>query len=89
MQTREKALEGSKSIAEEMKKESGTKGFTVADDKEASCVRTMVVYESWEAAESVHKGKEANIERGGTSGQGAVRVRAVDGFLGREERGKL
>lgn len=75
-------------------KEYWTRGYTVGEDKEKSCVRTVETYESWEFLEKVHLSNEAiakNLKHNGAdrTGQGAVRVVAVDGFLGREGKSKL
>lgn len=75
--------------------EAATKGYTVCEDKEGNSVRTVEVYENWDFLESVHVKNEAikrNQEQNGrdrTGVKGAVRVKAIDGFLGREERYKL
>jgi hypothetical protein len=75
-------------------KEYWTRGYTVGEEKEKSCVRTVETYESWEFLEKVHLKSEAvpkNRKQNGAdrTAQGAVRVVAVDGFLGREVKSKL
>lgn len=53
------------------------------------------MYESWDFLDKVHGKGEAvakNQEQNGrdrTAVHGAVRLRAVDGFLGREEKSRL
>ncbi|KAF2686876.1 hypothetical protein K458DRAFT_363249 [Lentithecium fluviatile CBS 122367] len=92
------ALEGWKAVVEYVSKEEyWTRGYTVGEDKEGESVRTVEVYESWEFLEKVHvkseavRRNEAHNGRDRTGVHGAVRVRTVDGFLGRDEgeRGKL
>jgi quinol monooxygenase YgiN len=90
------ALEGWKSVVEYVtKNEYWTRGYTVGEGKETDSVRTVEVYESWKFLDKVHVKSEAvarNQEQNGrdrTAVHGAVRVRAVDGFLGREERSRL
>lgn len=88
------ALQGWSGVVDYVSKhEFWTKSYAVCEDKEANCVRTVEVYESWEFVDKVHLKSEAiarNQELNGkdrTGVQGAVRVRAVDGFLGREVGG--
>ena len=90
------ALQGWKALVEDVaKNEYWTRGYTVGEDKEGMSVRTVEVYESWESLEKVHAQGEAvkkNQEQNGrerSAVHGAVRVRAVDGFLGREGRSRL
>ncbi|KAF2451867.1 hypothetical protein P171DRAFT_478888 [Karstenula rhodostoma CBS 690.94] len=90
-----RALQGWAAVVEYVReKEYWTRGYTVGKEKGKSCVRTVETYESWEVLEKVHLKSEAvakNRKHNGSDriGQGAVRVVAVDGFLGREERSKL
>lgn len=90
------ALEGWKSVVEYVtKNEYWTRGYTVGEDKDGESVRTVEVYESWDFLDKVHGKGEAvakNQEQNGrdrTAVHGAVRLRAVDGFLGREEKSRL
>lgn len=72
-----------------------TQGYTLGKDKEGNCVRTVEVYESWGFLDNVHLKSEAIAENQQANGkdrtgvQGAVRVRAVDGYLGRGRSHKL
>jgi hypothetical protein len=90
------ALEGWKAVVDYVTKdEYWTRGYTVGADKEGETVRTVEMYESWEFFDKVHGKSEAvarNQKHNGrdrTAVHGAVRVRPIDGFLGREERPKL
>ncbi|KAJ4351446.1 uncharacterized protein N0V89_006788 [Didymosphaeria variabile] len=76
------------------KNEYWTRGYTVGEGKDKNSVRTVETYESWEFLEKVHMKNEAiakNQQQNGKDrvGQGAVRVTAVDGFLGREGKARL
>ena len=77
-----------------VKNEYWTTGYTVGEEKDKSTVRTVETYEGWEFLEKVHAKSEVvlkSAERTGRNavGKGAVRVVAVDGFLGREGRARL
>ena len=91
------ALEGWRKVVEYVEKnEDETRSYTVlADQERGSEVRTVEVYENWEYVEGIHLKNPAIPENKRQNGEdrtgltGAVRVRAVDGFLGRERAGKL
>lgn len=90
------ALRGWKALVENVtKNEYWTKGYTVGEDKEGQSVRTVEMYESWAFFDKVHGKGEAvvkNQEQNGrdrTPVHGAVRVRAIDGYLGRETKSRL
>lgn len=77
-----------------VKSEHWTFGYTVGEEKEKDTVRTVETYESWEVLDKVHAKSETIVksqeETGRDAvGKGAVRVVAVDGFLGREGKAKL
>ncbi|KAJ4305776.1 hypothetical protein N0V90_001308 [Kalmusia sp. IMI 367209] len=89
------ALQGWTDVVDYVSKnEYWTRGYTVGEEKETNSVRTVETYESWDFLEKVHMKSEAiakNREHNGKDrvGQGAVRVVAVDGYLGREGKAKL
>ncbi|KAF2709913.1 hypothetical protein K504DRAFT_430016 [Pleomassaria siparia CBS 279.74] len=91
------AFKGWKSVVDYVSaNEDGTRGYTVlADVDTRKEVRTVEVYDSWDFVENVHLKSpaiRANVEQNGkdrTDVKGAVRVKFVDGFLGRERSGKL
>ncbi|PSN59405.1 hypothetical protein BS50DRAFT_640959 [Corynespora cassiicola Philippines] len=90
------AVEGWKQVVDYVSgNEEETRGYTVLEDKETNCVRTVEVYDSWDFVEKVHLKSAAigkNQEQNGkdrTGVKGAVHVRAVDGFLGRAERARI
>ncbi|CAI6332883.1 unnamed protein product [Periconia digitata] len=72
-----------------------TKGYTLGREKDANFVRTVEMYQSWGFLDNVHLKSDAvaknYLENGKdrTGVQGAVRVKAVDGYLGRERPHKL
>ncbi|KAL1592645.1 hypothetical protein SLS60_011061 [Paraconiothyrium brasiliense] len=89
------ALQGWADVVDYVSKnEYWTRGYTVGEEKDKNSVRTVETYESWEVLEKVHLKDEAiakNQRLNGRDrlGEGAVRVVAVDGFLGREGRARL
>ncbi|KAF2787008.1 hypothetical protein K505DRAFT_379873 [Melanomma pulvis-pyrius CBS 109.77] len=91
------ALKGWNSVVDYVSaKEEGTKSYTIfADLEKGNEIRTVEVYDSWEFVENVHLKSPAiaqNVEQNGkdrTGVKGAVKVKFVDGFLGREKLGKL
>lgn len=91
------AVKGWKSVTDYVSaKEDGTKSYTVmADLEKGKEIRTVEVYENWDYMENVHLKSPviaSNVEQNGkdrTGVEGAVRVKFVDGFLGRERLGKL
>jgi quinol monooxygenase YgiN len=95
--TLENAIKGWKSVVDYVSaKEDGTKSYTIlADLEKGKEIRTVEVYQSWDYMENVHLKSPviaSNVEQNGkdrTGVKGAVRVKLVDGFLGREKLGKL
>jgi quinol monooxygenase YgiN len=91
------AVKGWKSVVDYVSaKEDGTKSYTVmADLEKGKEIRTVEVYESWEYVENVHTKSPViaeNLAQNGkdrTGVKGVVRVKFVDGFLGREKLVKL
>ena len=88
------ALEGWKDVVKYVESnEDGTKGYTVTAADGGNEVRTVEMYDSWDYVENVHLKAPAiaeNQKQNGadrTGNKGAVRLRAVDGFLGREKGG--
>ncbi|PVH93824.1 hypothetical protein DM02DRAFT_694854 [Periconia macrospinosa] len=90
------ALKGWRKVVEYVESnEYWTQGYTLGKEEESNCVRTVEVYESWGFVDKVHAGSEAVRENAKENGkdrtgiEGTVRVRAVDGFMGRENLVKL
>jgi quinol monooxygenase YgiN len=91
------AVKGWKSVVDYVSaEEEGTKSYTVmADLEKGKEIRTVEVYESWEYVENVHMKSSIiaeNVAQNGkdrTGIKGVVRVKFVDGFLGKERLGKL
>lgn len=88
------AVQGWREAGESVKSIKGFNVWTVAEDKEASSVRAIYVGDSWESFDTFHKSGVAqrNQEHNGkdrTGVQGAVKIKVVDGFVGREDRSKL
>lgn len=83
------ALEGWNDVAQTaIAKIKGFNVVTVAEDTEKNSVRAVYVLDSWEAFEQFHASGagEKNREHNGKDRNGvaeAVKVRAVDGFIGR------
>ncbi|KAF1849224.1 uncharacterized protein K460DRAFT_415630 [Cucurbitaria berberidis CBS 394.84] len=66
----------------------GVKGFNlfmVVEDKDASSVRAVYVLDSWGAYKEFEQGSGVNK----TGVAELVKIKAVDGFIGREDRSKL
>ncbi|KAJ4376018.1 hypothetical protein N0V83_001298 [Neocucurbitaria cava] len=85
------ALSGWKSTGERAL--SSVKGFHVfvaAEDKESSSVRAVYVLDGWKAAEEFEKsGIEKQTEKDRAGGVETVKIRAVDGYVKRDDRSKL
>ncbi|KAF2269772.1 hypothetical protein CC78DRAFT_239450 [Lojkania enalia] len=89
------ALEGWKHVVDNVTaNEENTLAYTVLNDEKGIEVRTVEVYENWEYVENVHLKNPVIAENQKKNGadivyQGAVRLRAVDGFFGKEVRQNL
>jgi quinol monooxygenase YgiN len=87
--TLENALNGWKEVINYVtKNEEPTRAYAILATDGGNEVRTVEVYDNWDYVSNVHlKGPEIaqNQEQNGKdrTGQGAVRVRAVDGYLGK------
>lgn len=90
--TVDSAIEGWKEYVKYVQEsEDGTKEYAVLATEGEGWVRTVDVYESWEFLDKVHINSEAigkvkeGIQKNGTGNVNVVRVRVVDGFLGRDK----
>lgn len=84
------ALQGWKSVVDYVtENEDGTLGYTVLASDSNDVIRTVEIYEGWDFVDNVHLKSPAITqikERNAvdtTELPGAIRLKAVDGFLGR------
>jgi hypothetical protein len=84
-------LEGWEKMAESaLKGVTGFNKFVVTEDKASNSVRTECVLENWEQYETfLESGVTKAHQEGSQSIAKDVKVRAIAGFLGREEKSKL
>jgi len=69
----------------------GFSAYLVVEDKEANSVRAEYVLKSWNDFEAFAS-KSKTHENHGAERKGPaeiIKIRAIDGFLGREDRSKL
>ena len=59
------------------------KSVTVVEDKETNGVRAEYVFDSWKSYDAFEKTDAAK------GAESVVKIRAIDGFLGREDKSKL
>ena len=85
------ALAGWKSTAERaLSSVKGFNVFTVAEDKESNSVRAVYVLDGWKSVEEFQRsGVEENSEKDRSGVAETVKIKAVDGFIKREDKSKL
>ncbi|KAF2015137.1 hypothetical protein BU24DRAFT_372042 [Aaosphaeria arxii CBS 175.79] len=88
------ALGGWKSLVEYVvASESGTSGYAVGVDENGKDLTVVAVYDSWDYFDNVHlkskgtKESRAQTREGRTGVQDVVRLRVVDGFMGKQAGG--
>jgi quinol monooxygenase YgiN len=92
--TLEKALEGWKDLVKYVEEnEEGTKAYAITAAEGGNEIRAVEVYDNWDYVFKVHAKSPAMAECTKHNGAdrtgdiGLVRLRAVDGFLGRDRGG--
>jgi hypothetical protein len=81
-------VDGSKDAAERVVGNVKELSFlAVVEDKETNGVRTQIVMDSWESYEKFEKSDAAKCLT--TNASSVVKIKAIAGFLGREDKSKL
>jgi hypothetical protein len=85
LHTTSSSLENVRSAADRIAKEANS--VVVVEDKETNGARAEYVFHSWKDYEDFEQTEAAKAVLKGV--ESVVRIRAIDGFLGRDDKSKL